>query len=160
MRINPSAKKHCHIYDMDGVLVNSEHRYRVLDTGKIDLIHWRENEPLAYKDTLLPLATQYKADLENPLCTVIICTARVLHNPDDEFIRDVLGCPNVVISRKIDDTRSSTITKVNGLRKVFNLKGFQEFNAVRVWEDNHTYLKAICDAFNIMGVYVPSKQGH
>jgi hypothetical protein len=146
------------IYDMDGTIVCSLHRYRAVD-GKIDLAYWRENEFRAMDDSLLPLAEQYKADLADPECYVIIATARVLHNPDRQFIRDILGEPDYIISRAADDSRSGGLLKVLGLQKFFNLKNFKNASVV-FYEDNAAYLKTVCDKFNIRGVYVPSKQGH
>lgn len=146
------------IYDMDGTIVCSLHRYRAIN-GKIDLVYWRENEFRAMDDSLLPLADQYKADLADPECYVVIATARVLHNPDRQFIRDILGEPDYIISRAADDTRSSGLLKALGLQKFFNLKNFKNASVV-FYEDNATYLKTVCDKFNIRGVYVPSQQGH
>jgi phosphoglycolate phosphatase-like HAD superfamily hydrolase len=77
------------IYDMDGTIVDSTHRYRTIidDNGeRIDLDYWRENQDLALFDSLLPLAEQYQKDLENPNCYVIIATARVINDPDIYFI--------------------------------------------------------------------------
>lgn len=152
------AIKRMAIYDMDGTIVCSLHRYRAID-GKIDLAYWRENEFRAMDDSLLPLADQYKADLADPECYVVIATARVLHNPDKQFIREVLGEPDYIISRAPDDTRSGGLLKVLGLQKFFNLKNFKNASVV-FYEDNAAYLKTVCDKFNIRGVYVPSQQGH
>ena len=152
------AIKRMAIYDMDGTIVCSLHRYRAIN-GKIDLAYWRENEYRAMDDSLLPLADQYKADLADPECYVVIATARVLHNPDRQFIRDILGEPDYIISRAPDDTRSGGLLKVLGLQKFFNLKNFKNASVV-FYEDNATYLKTVCDKFNIRGVYVPSQQGH
>jgi hypothetical protein len=146
------------IYDMDGTIVNSLHRYRTIG-DKIDLAYWRENQFRAMEDTLLPLAETYKADLADPECYVIIATARVMNTPDWEFVNTVLGTPDYLISRKDGDSISGGLLKVNGLAKFFNLKNFR--NAVAVfYEDNETYLKTVCDRFNIKGVFVPSLQGH
>lgn len=152
------AIKRMAIYDMDGTIVCSLHRYRAVN-GKIDLAYWRENEFRAMGDSLLPLADQYKADLADPECYVVIATARVLHNPDREFIRTVLGEPDYMISRTDGDSRSGGLLKVLGLQKFFNLKNFKNASVV-FYEDNATYLKTVCDKFNIRGVYVPSQQGH
>ena len=49
------------IYDMDGTIVCSMHRYRtIVDNGceRIDLDYWRANEYRALEDSLLPLAEQ------------------------------------------------------------------------------------------------------
>lgn len=157
------AKTRIRVYDMDGTIVCSLHRYRIKDNGKIDLNHWRENEPLAYKDKLLPLAKQYKEDIAREDTIVIIATARVLNDPDDCFIRDILGTPNAIISRGPNDARSGGELKIKGLQKLFNLKGFKGINDIVFYEDNATYLKTVCDHFKhigMLGVYVPSEQGH
>lgn len=146
------------IYDMDGTIVCSMHRYRTIN-GKIDLQHWRDNSFLAMNDSLLPLAKQYQADLQDENCYVIIATARVMGDADWQFVNEILGKPDYFISRKEGDSISGGMLKINGLAKFFNLKQFKKATAV-FYEDNVTYLKAVCDRFNIMGVYVPSNQGH
>ena len=150
------------IYDMDGTIVCSLHRYRTIidDNGeKIDLGYWRENEYRAMNDSLLPLAKQYKADLADLNCYVIIATARVLHAADSQFIREILGEPDYIISRAEGDVSSGGKLKISGLAKFFNLVTFRDAEFT-FYEDNTSYLKAVCDRFNIRGVYVPSKQGH
>lgn len=154
--------KNVAIYDMDGTIVDSTHRYRTIvgDSGeRIDLAYWRENEYRAMDDSLLPLAAQYKRDLQCDNTFVVIATARVMHAPDWQFVNEVLGMPDYFISRADGDTRSGSILKINGLAKFFNLVTFKDAEFV-FYEDNVHYLKAVCDRFNIRGVYVPSKQGH
>jgi len=151
------------IYDMDGTIVDSTHRYRTITdqngVTKIDLQHWRENQHLAMADSLLPLASQYRRDLMDSECYVIIATARVMNEPDHQFLREVLGQPDYLISRQEGDSTSGGQLKINGLTKFFNLKSF--YNAeFTFYEDNATYLKTVCDRFNIRGVYIPSNQGH
>lgn len=150
------------IYDMDGTIVCSLHRYKTIvdDNGeRIDLDYWRQNEYRAMDDSLLPLAAQYRQDLQDENTFVIIATARVLREADNEFIKSVLGEPDYTISRVDGDTTSGGKLKIAGLTKFFNLKPFQNAEFT-FYEDNTTYLKAVCDRFNIRGVYVPSKQGH
>ena len=149
------------IYDMDGTIVCSLHRYKTDSTGtKIDLQYWRDNEFRAMDDSLLPLAEQYKKDLADSDTYVIIATARVLRDADNNFINTVLGTPDYIISRKDNDSRSGGLLKVLGLKKLFSLKQFHKVKDIIFYEDNTSYLKAVCDYFNIRGVYVPSKQGH
>ena len=146
------------IYDMDGTIVDSTHRYRTID-GKIDLQYWRDNQHKAMGDSLLPLSEQYKKDIADNNCYVIIATARVMNEPDYLFVDTILGKPDYIISRKEGDSISGGLLKINGLTKFFNLRNFK--NAVAVfYEDNATYLKTVCDKFNIKGVYIPSNQGH
>ena len=150
------------IYDMDGTIVDSLHRYRTIlsDNGeRIDLDYWRENEYRAMQDSLLPLAEQYKNDIRDENCFVIIATARVLRSTDNEFITSVLGEPDYIISRNDGSDISGGLLKINGLAKFFNLNNFKDAEFT-FYEDNINYLKAVCDRFNIRGVYVPSKQGH
>lgn len=156
------AIKKVKIYDMDGTIVDSTHRYKTLqDNGieKIDLEYWRANEHLAYDDKLLPLAEQYKRDLADSEIYVIIATARILRSDDMRFIADKLGMPNYIISRKENSNISGGLLKINGLKKFFNLKNFKNASWT-FFEDNTSYLKAVCDYFKITGVYIPSNQGH
>lgn len=150
------------IYDMDGTIVDSSHRYRTISGPhgeRIDLDHWRANEFRAMEDSLLPMAEQYKQDLKDENCFVIVATAREMNEPDWQFVREILGEPDYFISRSKGSTISGGQLKINGLAKFFNLRSFAgaEFT---FYEDNVNYLKAVCDRFNIRGVYVPSVQGH
>ena len=150
------------IYDMDGTIVDSSHRYRTItdENGtRIDLDHWRENEFRAMDDGLLPMFEQYRQDLKDENCYVIIATARVMNAPDWQFVNEILGMPDYFISRRNGDSQSGKTLKINGLAKFFNLVTFKNAEFV-FYEDNISYLKAVCDRFNIRGVYIPSVQGH
>ena len=150
------------IYDMDGTIVDSSHRYRTItdENGtRIDLDFWRENEYRACDDTLLPMFAEYKKDLADKSCYVIIATARVMHEPDWKFVKEILGEPDYFISRPKGSSISGKNLKINGLAKFFNLLNFKDAEFV-FYEDNISYLKAVCDRFNIRGVYIPSVQGH
>lgn len=148
------------IYDMDGTIVDSSHRYRTMPCGtRIDLQYWRENEKHAMRDGLLPLAKQYQEDLKNPEVFVIIATARVMNGPDWQFVREILGEPDYLISRNPGDSISGGDLKIRGLQKFFNLNWFAKAE-VTFYEDNVQYLKKVCDRFQIRGVYIPSVQGH
>ena len=153
------AIKRVQIYDMDGTIVCSLHRYRAIDGIRIDLAFWRENQDKVMSDSLLPLAAQYRADLLDPECFVIIATARVMGALDYKFVAEILGQPDYLISRKEGDSISGGLLKIKGLQKFFNLKNFKDAE-ITFYEDNIQYLKTVCDKFNIRGVYIPSKQGH
>ena len=148
------------IYDMDGTIVCSLHRYRTTYSGdRIDLEYWRDNQHKAMEDSLLPLARDYKLDLKDENTYVIIATARVMGPADYEFVDKILGKPDYLISRGNGDIRSGGLLKVKGLQKFFNLKNFRGAE-ITFYEDNIQYLKTVCDKFGIRGVYIPSKQGH
>lgn len=152
------------IFDMDGVLVDSSWRYKVLPCGsKIDLDHWRKHEKAAFFDPLLPMSQEYKEMLNNPDYYVIIATARLCHSADLAFIDMKLGRPDMLICRSGEkDTRGGAQLKIEGLKRLFNLKQFKQIDKSNIvmFEDNAKYLKAICDYFHIRGVYIPSQQGH
>ena len=150
------------IYDMDGTIVDSSARYRTIidnDGERIDLPFWQENAHLAMNDKLLPLSNQYRNDLADENCYVIIATARVMFDNDWQFVKEILGEPDYFISRPDGSDISGKALKINGLAKFFNLVNFKDADFV-FYEDNISYLKAVCDRFGIRGVYIPSVQGH
>lgn len=131
---------------MDGVLVDTSHRYRNLPDGTIDLDFWFANNVPAKvaQDTLLPLAEQYKADLADPETYTVICTARACHPHDFEFIEQRLGQPNKLISRPLGNNEADGKIKRRGLCKLLNLKQFQNITR-RFWDDNKKNLDAVAD---------------
>ncbi len=152
-----------HIYDMDGTVVCSLHRYRTRETANgrpaIDLDYWIANEHKAYDDKLLPLAEQYRKDIADARTFVIIATARHLRCADRKFIREKLGRPDAIVSRAgRSDTRGGADLKISGLKRIFDKHDLH--GAVKVfWEDNFSYLSKVCAAIGARGVLVPSKQG-
>lgn len=138
-----------HVYDLDGVLVDTEHRYRNLSSGVIDLDYWIENrtaEKMAH-DKLLPLAKQYVADCINPQIYTIVCTSRVYHALDIQFITTRLGSPDKLIMRPDGNTDADAILKRRQLQRLFNLKQFQWLPR-KLWEDNPRNINALRDLFS------------
>lgn len=154
--------KRVHIYDMDGTIVCSMHRYRTeVKNGKttIDFAYWLANEHRAERDSLLPLAQQYQSDLANPAIFTVIATARFLGVPDYNFIGKKLGNPDAIVSRNSrDDNRSGATLKIDGLKKVFSAANLWNLEKV-FWEDNFHYLTKVCGALGIKGKFVKSNQG-
>lgn len=65
------------IFDLDGTVIDTSHRYRDLPCGKIDLDYWFANstEEKVAQDSLLPLADvwrRYHAEGHE----IVVCTAR------------------------------------------------------------------------------------
>ena len=156
--------KQIHIYDIDGTLVDSTHRYRTIVTpeGKlaIDFPYWVENRHRAMDDKLLPLAKQYQAQLKDPSVYVVAATARNMHPTERQHIEQVLGWPQHMIARRDGDNRSGALLKVLGLNKLFSLKQFAKVETRFFYEDNQAYLQAVCNAHNCKGIYVESQQGY
>lgn len=76
------------IFDLDGTVICSKHRYTALPDGGIDLPAWirdstREN---CFKDSLLPAVRTMRRDFKAG-CRVIICTSRVMSEWDFDFLK-------------------------------------------------------------------------
>lgn len=155
------------VFDCDGVLLSSAHRYRTMVNDKglqvIDLQHWIDNEHKAYEDSPLPTALrEYTASLQNPNAYTIIATAAVVCDNRIKCLRDKIGLPDFIIGRNgRTDTRGGAELKIAGLRKLLALKQFAiAKNNLTMFEDNLSYLSKICKAMDCRGVYIPSVQGH
>ena len=141
--------KKIHVYDLDGVLVDTSHRYRNKPDGTIDLDYWIENrtaEKIA-QDKLLPLAKQYQADVINPEIYVIICTSRMINPLDVAYINDRLGMPNKLIMRPLGDESADGPLKRRALSRLFNLRQFKKLER-RFWDDNKKNIDACRDLFS------------
>lgn len=153
------------IFDCDGVLLDSSHRYRTVPhptKGRvIDLQHWRDGKNLAWQDKLLPHAQFYRDMLHTAGVYVIIATAREMEEGDAEYrhITEVLGAPHSLIYRKKGDNRGGAELKIKGINKLLNLRQFKGAK-LKVYEDNLSYLATMCGFFQCAGEYVPSNQGH
>lgn len=154
--------KYIDVFDCDGVLLSSMHRYRTMPCGtRIDLDYWRKNSTpeKIWKDEPLPMARYYRECLANPEHYVIIATARVCQQADLDCIEFKLGKPQKIIYRQEGDNQGGVALKLAGLKKLLNLKQFQ--GALwTVYEDNKTYLEGLCTALNARPVFIASEQGH
>lgn len=153
--------KELHVFDFDGTLVDSSHRYRTTAEGKIDLDFWIANEHLAMLDKPLPLMETYRDMQERDDLYCMIATARIWCRLSQEYARQHGIMGHVVARRGRDDTRRGAALKVAGIRRLLNLKQFSKVEEIHVYEDNMDYLTGICGAFeNAIPHFVPSNQGH
>jgi len=79
------------VFDLDGTVIDSRHRYKTLENGDIDLEHWIANAAIreqVFKDTLLPLAAEMKRRYYSDY--VIICTSRAMTQHDFDYL-DAMG---------------------------------------------------------------------
>jgi len=153
--------KHIAIFDCDGVLLDSSHRYRTGEDGRIDLDHWREHSTVRHiwQDSPLPMAKLYQKMLKNPKVFVILATARMAKVHDIASITEKLGYPDKLVFRREGDTQSGTTLKLNAIKPLLNLKQFKGA-MVTVFEDNLDYLYGLAKGLNAQPVYVHSRQGH
>jgi len=143
-----------HTYDLDGVLVDTSHRYRNKSNGTIDLDHWLANRHKMEQDRLLPLAEQYLKDCLSPNIYTIICTSRVEHINDIRYIITVLGAPNKLLMRPYGNMESDGPLKRRQLQRIFNLRQFSKLPK-KFWDDNPKNLNACRDLFSQV-FHVPS----
>lgn len=138
--------KQIHVYDLDGTLIDSNHRYKSLPNGKIDLDYWFAHHHRINEDTLLPLAKQYKRDIADPETYVVICTLRSPHPLDLQYIREYLGMPNKLIMNSKNEKENLNGFKRRELVKVFNLRQFKNLPRY-FWEDSKTFIDNCRDMF-------------
>ena len=147
--------KAIHVYDLDGVLVDTSHRYRNKPDGAIDLDYWMAHRHKVDCDTLLPHAEKFAADCANPNIYVILCTARMYHPRDVSFILSRLGRPNKLIMRPIGNNTPDAKLKRRELSRLFNLRQFAHLPRY-LWEDNKRNIAALFGLFT-RSFYVPSR---
>jgi len=85
------------IFDLDGTIINSDHRKLTRTDGSIDLDHWRENctREKIFADTLLPLANHWQAVQDIRDNFIIVCTARVIGEADIDFLNRTIFATNL-----------------------------------------------------------------
>ena len=159
--------KALHMYDLDGLAINSLHRYKTKN-GKIDLEFWRENATRKniLADSLMPMAKHISESIANPEIFVVIATARACTKNDanHEFIYSKIGRPDRFFYRQGEnDTRGGAELKIAGIRPLLSLEKFKDAK-IKIYEDNVDYLRDICYALrkhhNVVGYFNPSYQGH
>ena len=109
------------IWDLDGTVIDSSHRYSTLANGDIDLPRWiadntREN---IANDSLLPLARLMRSNYRQG-DIVIICTARVLGVWDHVFLADHGIKAHFILSRALGDNRGDAEMKRSKLVALFS----------------------------------------
>ena len=156
------------VFDLDGCVINSLHRYRTKSCGtRIDLKYWRENctPEQIMKDTLLPLAGFYKRLVNQQKEKILIATSRVMSDTDFSFIKAKLAGYDALIHRINDnDARRGFILKCQGIMAYVNEFGITDKD-IRIYDDNEQQLsdmKAVLNyyGFNTKVKHIPSHQGH
>ena len=153
-----SKIKEIHIYDIDGVLVDSSRRYRTLSNGKIDLQHWTDSRILApITDCLLPLAVQYAQQCNDDTIAVLIATARQVTLDEYIWLNENLPVPYGVVSRAHGDDRPSVEQKVSGLLPI--LADLPLAATRYYYDDTAEVCYKVARQINAIPVPIHSKQG-
>jgi len=108
------------IWDLDGTVIDSSHRYSTLANGDIDLPRWIADNTRANieQDKLLPLARLMRSNYQQG-DIVIICTARVLGVWDHVFLADHGIKAQFILSRALGDNRGDAEMKRQKLLALF-----------------------------------------
>ena len=131
-------KKPIFIFDLDGTTIDSSHRFTGTAEGKVDLAKWIEDSTREniFKDTLLPLA-KFMKSLMKQNANVWICTARNMKQDDFDFLAHHGIKAKTILCRKDGDHRADAEMKIAKLKRLFNLKQFQNSEKI-MFDDNPT----------------------
>ena len=132
-----------YIFDLDGTVIDSSHRFSGTAEGKLDLAKWIENSTRKniFKDSLLPLADFMKALIKADK-NVWICTARNMKKADFDFLAFHGLNAKIILSRKEGDFRNDHDLKTAKLKRLFNLKQFQGMEKI-MFDDNKIIRKEL-----------------
>ena len=76
------------VFDLDGTVIDSDHRALTDSSGSIDLDNWRTHtREQILSDTALPLIEFMRECIINPNVRVWICTSRNLGGADYELLQ-------------------------------------------------------------------------
>ena len=128
-----------HVFDLDGTVIDSRHRYRTLPCGNIDLKHWlkmAESREATFKDKLLPLADTMRR-LYNTGHHVIICTSRTRHQNWLDFLSHHRLFAHATLARSEGDMTGDADLKEQMLDDYFSSLGTcLEAERVVMYEDH------------------------
>ena len=132
------------LFDLDGTVVNSSHRYHANEEGTVDLNHWRANctPSQIAKDLELPLAAYWR-QMRKRGVSIVVCTARVMTSADHTWLVRRGLIADLILSREgIQDIRSGVVQKLEQLRRFAPL-----WRSVTFFEDNVEIRHAIKKAY-------------
>jgi hypothetical protein len=129
-------KNKLYIFDLDGTVIDSSHRFTGTAEGKLDLEKWISDSTRKniFKDSLLPLADFMKA-LIKANKNVWICTARNMSKADFDFLAHHGIKAKTILCRKNGDHRADAEMKTAKLKRLFNLKQFKNMEKI-MFDDN------------------------
>jgi hypothetical protein len=138
------------IFDLDGTVICSKHRYRDLPNGSIDLQYWFDMatpENVA-KDSLLPLAGSMQRLFDRH--TIIICTARTMQAHDWQYLAENNLKFHHALYRRDGDMRHDADMKTALLTEFFAERNTTAENENVVMFDDNLH---VIDAMRKMSIH-------
>lgn len=161
-------KTRLNIYDMDGTITDSSHRYRTKrnDQGEtvIDLDHWIANEHRALDDKELPTIANLRQDIACSETIAVIATARIACHLTKLWLSWANAIPDFLVGRRDrHDSRKGAELKIQGINKI--LDQHRDIQEITIYEDNRSYLDELTQyyrgrGYSVAPVYVSSQQGY
>lgn len=142
------------IFDLDGTVIDSEHRTPRLPDGRVDVDAFlaMKTHRLVFKDTLLPLARVMRERFRDPNSTVAVCTSRTMSKADHHYLRFHKLHAHLVLHRDSQDRDTPDgVLKTRLLDPILS-----RFKSVVMFDDN----LEVIDAIRALGVRVINSTLH
>ncbi len=142
------------IFDLDGTVINSEHRTPRLPDGSVDVHGFlsMKNRKMVFRDTLLPLARTMRQAHADPDVTVAVCTSRTMHEMDLHYLRFHRLNHDIMLHR----TKGDFDTPDAALKTDLIQPLLDKFRAAVMFDDN----LSVIDAVRKLGVRVINSTFH
>ena len=156
------------VYDIDGTILSSQHRYKLHDDlpKRIDLDHWRINSTpsqIMQDRPIFPLLNRLLADQRNADIVTAISTNRYICDHTLQVFEKYGINPDFVSSRTHDQQKGSELKQ----EFILNLFSLLQPEQVIFIDDNVKVLQDVKNHFILAGlgsvircIYQPSKQGY
>lgn len=142
------------IFDLDGTVINSDHRTPRLPDGSVDVHGFlaMKNRKMVFRDTLLPLARTMRQAYADPDVTVAVCTSRTMHEMDLHYLRFHRLNHDIMLHRTKGDFDTPDADLKTGLIQPL----LDKFRATVMFDDN----LSVIDAIRKLGVRVINSTFH
>lgn len=131
--------KHIMIFDLDETIIDSSHRTPNRADGTLDLDRYfaMKNRKSIFEDSLLPLATFFKA-IDRNKNYVVICTARAMNQDDFDYLAHHGIHAHLVLCRPEDGSENHIKDPVLKARKIQRLRNLKQFKnkPITMWDDS------------------------
>ena len=129
------------IFDLDGTVINSDHRTPRLSNGNVDVYQFlaMKSKQTVFKDTLLPLARIMRQWYGVPDTKVAICTSRTMDSLDLHYLKFHRLNHNILLHR----TKGDFDTPDGELKAGLISPLLNKFRSIVMFDDNHSVINAV-----------------